>query len=186
MTRRSSTAATAPLLRKFVSPVRSSRSLSVEAKPRPPAQAPASNLNYNSSKTREHRRAPFSILFFNSKPGRRSCNSPAPAWGSPSIPSGDFLIYRTVPEQARAAQVYHAAIGKLQVDGHDHPELIIHARLRDLEAKHNVAACVLVERVVDLVAGQRGAVDVLVEEPVQAMIAVRDPSPGSCVSPSSP
>ncbi len=98
----------------------------------------------------------------------------------------DFLIHRSVSEQARAAQVYGAAVGQLQVDGHDHAELIVHAGLRDLEAEHDIAVCVLVEGGVDLVGGQRGAVDVFVEEPVQAMIAVEVHLRRSCVFPSWP
>src|ERR1035437_2116138 len=77
----------------------------------------------------------------------------------------DFLIHRTVSDQARPAHVYHSAIRKFEVDRHDHTELVIHAGLRDIEAKYNVATWVPVERVVELVAGQGGAVDVFVKEP---------------------
>src|ERR1035437_4366903 len=84
----------------------------------------------------------------------------------------NLLSHRSVSGEARAAQVYGAAVGELQVDGHDHAEFVVHAGLRALEAEYDVAACVFFDRGVDLVGAQGGAVDVFVKEPVQAMIAL--------------
>src|ERR1035437_45309 len=84
----------------------------------------------------------------------------------------DFLIHRTVSDQARPAHVYHSAIREFEVDRPHPTARAIPPGLRESEPKYNVASGVPVEREVQLVAGQGGAVDVFVKEPVQTMIAL--------------
>src|SRR5256884_333107 len=57
-----------------------------------------------------------------------------------------------------------------QVNRNDHAELVVHAGLGDVQVHHDHAVRAGVEGIVQLVVGEFGAIDVLVEEPVHLVI----------------